>query len=190
MIFNKEWKRDKKIYSMLHLKIISNAAISRLHFANGKNVPLIIVDTTDLLEVERAMLTHSTVKDGHVNTQWGKSTDNKYITLVFSFLDPVPVDFFVSFNVESQGGLVDLIIHSQLLYLQPGKPGDRLSSTMDSPRLLVEIPSRQFKKEWDLIFQRVMEKRFIKMGLKKKDAKKAVLEFHNEWDIIREFRLK
>lgn len=175
---------------MLHLKIVSDAVISRLHVVNGKNVPLIIVDTTDLPEVERAILTRPTEKDGHANTKWGKSVDDKYITLVFSFLDPVPIDFFVSFNAEKQGGLVDLIIHSQLLYLQPGKPGDRLSSTMSSPRLLVEVPSRHFTKEWNLIFQRVMAKRFIKMGLKKKDAKKAALDFHKEWGIIREFRLK
>ncbi|MGZ9586650.1 hypothetical protein [Paenibacillus marinisediminis] len=190
MIFKKGWEKDKSISTMSHLTIVSDAAISSLHVVNGKNVPLVIVDTTDLPEVERAILTHTTIKNGHVNTKWGKSAADKYITLVFSLLDPVPIEFFVSFNAEKQGGVVDLIIRSQLLYIQPGKPGDRLSNTINSPRLLVEIPSTHFSKEWNLIHQRIMTKRFIKMGLKKKDAKKAALDFHKEWGIIREFRLK
>lgn len=74
----------------------------------------------------------------------GKSTDDKFITLQFTLEHPVATVFFVAFNVEKQGGLVDLIIHSQLLYIQPGKPKDRVSNTMNSPRLMVEIPSTHF----------------------------------------------
>ena len=190
MLYNNQWKKDKSISSKLQLEIVSDASITSLHIANGKNIPLIIVDTMVYPEIERAILAHASVQNGHIRTIWGKSTDDKFITLQFALVDPIPIEFFVAFNIKKQGGLVDLIIHSQLLYIQPGKPRDRLSNTLDSPRLMVEVPSTHFLSEWKLIFQRAMTKHFREMGLNKKDAKNAAFDFYKEWDIMRNFRMK
>lgn len=190
MRYDNQWKKDKNISAKLQLEIISDASITSLHIANGKNIPLIIVDTIAHPEIERAIIAHTSVQNGHISTIWGKSTDDRFITLQFTLVDPVPIEFFVAFNVEKQGGLVDLIIHSQLLYIQPGKPRDRLSNTMDSPRLMIEVPSTHFLNEWKLIFQRVMTKHFRKMGLDRKDAKNAAIDFNKEWGIMRNFRMK
>lgn len=190
MRYDNRWKKDKNISAKLQLEIVSDATISSLHIANGKNIPLIIINTTAYPEIERAIVAHTSVEKGHISTVWGKSTDDTFITLQFTLADPVPIEFFVAFNVEKQGGLVDLIIHSQLLYIQPGKPKDRLSNTMDSPRLMIEVPSTHFLNEWQLIFERVMTKHFRKRGLSKKDAKNAALEFYKEWGLMRNFRMK
>src|SRR3989442_15728179 len=48
------------------------------------------------------------------------------------------------FDIEKYGGLVDQIIHSEGVYIQPGRPGDRLSTTFDNPRVLAEVTSRAF----------------------------------------------
>lgn len=190
MRYDNQWKKDKNISEKLQLEIISDASISSLHIANGKNIPLIIVNTLAHPEIERAIIAHTSVQNGHISTIWGKSTDDRFITLQFSLVDPVPKEFFVAFNVEKQGGLVDLIINSQLLYIQPGKPRDRLSNTMSSPRLMIEVPSTHFSSEWKLIFQRVMTKHFRQLGLNRKDAKNAALDFYKEWGIMRNFRMK
>ena len=152
----------------MQLEIVSDASITSLHIANGKNIPLIIVNTIAYPQIERAIIAHTSVQNGHISTIWGKSTDERFITLQFTLVDPVPIQFFVAFNIEKQGGLVDLIIHSQLLYIQPGKTKDRLLNSMDSPRLMIEVPSSHFLSEWQLIFQHVMTKHFRGMGLNKK----------------------
>lgn len=190
MRYDNKWKIDKGISEKLQLEIVSDALVSSLHIANGKNIPLIIINTLAHPVVETAILAHASVQNGHVRTIWGKSKDDRFITLQFSFVDPVPKEFFVAFNIEKQCGLVDLIINSQLIYIQPGKPRDRLSNTMSSPRLMIEVPSIHFLKEWKLIYLRVMTKHFRQMGLNKKDSKNATLNLYKELDILRNFRMK
>jgi len=59
---------------------------------------------------------------------------------------------------------VDQIIHSEGVYIQPGRPGDRLSTTFDNPRVLAEVPSREFQAEWDRMLRKAMRKRFQSTG--------------------------
>jgi len=73
---------------------------------------------------------------------------------------------------------VDQIIHSQGLYIQPGRPGDRLSTTFDNPRVLAEVPSREFKDEWDRMLRKAMRKRFQREhGMSRAEAKLATEKF-------------
>lgn len=76
MISKKKWTKDKN-KTRLQIDVVSNASISRPDYANGKNIPLLIVNTTDHLEVEKAIVTEPTQEYGRVNTKWGKSTDRK-----------------------------------------------------------------------------------------------------------------
>ncbi|MFT8348559.1 hypothetical protein [Clostridium saccharoperbutylacetonicum] len=190
MIFDSNWKVDKEILKKIHLDIVSDASITSMHVANGKNIPLIILDTKDHQDIEQAMLFHEGIDHGYVSTTWGKSKNDKIVTLTVGLVSPVTINFVVAFDIQKQSGLIDLIINSQLLYIQPGKPRDRLSNTMNAKRLMIEVPSMHFSDEWNKIFNKVMTKDFRKKGLSKKAAKNAVIELHNEWGIIRDFRIK
>ncbi|MDO0822532.1 hypothetical protein [Desulfosporosinus nitroreducens] len=190
MTSDNEWIVDKDFLSKTRLNLVSDVAITSAHIANGKTVPLVILDTTDNRDIEEVILFHGSVQQGHVKTRWGKSRDNKVICLIFTFINPVPKEFVVAFDTRKQGGVIDLIIKSQLLYIQPGKPKDRVSNTMDAPRLLVEVPSTYFANEWKKTFDEIMTRYFRKQGLSKKKAKSAATDLHNEWGIIRDFRLK
>ncbi len=79
----------------------------------------------------------------------------------------------LEFDVTEQGILVDTILTAKALYLQPGRKGDRFSMTIDSPRILVEVPERGFKAEWDKLWPKALAKKLKKMGLKRLDAKKG-----------------
>ena len=190
MIFNRKWRVDKEIFTRTIVDIVSDASITSSHIANGKSVPLIILDTTNHPDIEQAILFHEGVEYGHVSTIWGKSIDNKTITLTFSFNDPVRIQFLVAFDTQKQGGLIDLIINSQLLYIQPGKPKDRFSATMNNPRLMIEVPSTHFADEWRKIFNKIMTAYFREKGFSKKNASTAVDNLYKEWGMIRNFRLK
>ena len=79
----------------------------------------------------------------------------------------------LEFDPARQGILVDQTVRSEALYIQPGRPGDRLANTMDSPRLLIEVPAKQFAREWDKIFQKAMVGELRNRGLKRVQAKRA-----------------
>ncbi|MDU7251950.1 MAG: hypothetical protein E6274_06410 [Clostridium sp.] len=190
MTFDNKWRVDKKMFSKTYLDIVSDASITSAHIANGKNIPLIILDTTNYQDIEQAILFHASVEHGRVSTIWGKSVNNNVVTLSITLINPVPVEFVVAFDVQKQGGLIDLIINSQLLYIQPGKPKDRLYNTMNAQRLIIEVPSTHFVNQWEKQFTKVMTKYFRKKGLSKKAAKNATIDLHNEWGIMRNFRIK
>ena len=56
----------------------------------------------------------------------------------------------LKFNVADQGGVVDQIVQAQGVYILAGRVGDRLANTLDKGRILVEVPTKEFKKEGTL----------------------------------------
>ena len=79
----------------------------------------------------------------------------------------------IEFDVSRQGVLVDQIIRSQGVYIMPGRPGDRLRTKMEAPRILVEVPSKEFQSEWETMFRKVVLRRFRGEGMSRIDAKRA-----------------
>lgn len=185
-----KWRIDKDMPSKKCLDIISDALITSTHIENAKNIPLIILDTTDHQDVEQAILFNEGLEHGSVSTIWGKSINNKIVTLTIALIIPVPIKFVIVFDVQKQFGLIDQIINTQLLYIQQGKLKDRLYNTMNAQRLMIEVPSTHFIDEWKKIFSKVMIKYFREQGLSKKVARNAAIKLDNEWGIIRNFRIK
>jgi hypothetical protein len=87
----------------------------------------------------------------------------------------------LDFDLAKYAGLVDQVVRAQSLYIQPGQPGDRLVSTMDGKRLLIEVPSRDFRPEWDRIFRKATVADFRRRGLARAQAKQAADQFMVEW---------
>lgn len=185
-----EWHKDRNIYTKPCLDIISDASISSVNIANGKNIPLVILDTTEYKEIEKAILFHSGINYGKITTIWGKSSDDTLVTLWVNCLEPVPVEFVIPFDVENKVLLIDLIIKTQLLYIQQGKPGDRFKNTMNSPRIMIEIPSTHFYNEWYKLYEKYFTKHFQKKGMNRKIAKSTAVKLYSELSKIRDFRIK
>lgn len=184
---------NNKIFSikkMALMKIVSDAAIASSHIANGKTIPLIILDTVKHPEIDEMIKMHHGIKYGEVNSQWAKSIDNRQILLCIDILEPTTISFKIQFDIIANGGLIDIIVESQLLYLQGGKIGDRYRNTMNAPNILLEIPSNDFKNEWINIFNKAYTKHFRSLGMNKKDAKKAAKQMRIEWGVIRDMRMK
>jgi hypothetical protein len=83
------------------------------------------------------------------------------------------------------------IIRSQGLYIQPGRAGDRLCTTFDDPRVLAEVPSREFQPEWDRMLRKAMRKRFQKEhGMSRAEARLATEKFIAEWRDLSSKRIR
>ena len=134
------------------LPIIHDAAIAG-PVAEGKLIPVLLLDVASMPEVFELIRVHEFISPGDVGVRWGveaSNTDN--VVLALDFERPVPARFALRLSIEQQGILVECMLTAGAAYLQVGTPGDRLAASIDAPRLLVELPDAGFRARWDRLF--------------------------------------
>ena len=95
------------------------------------------------------------------------------------------------FSIGKQGGLVDLMLMAKSVYLQAGVPGDRLLTTMDNPRILVELPDTGFQKTWgEIQLKRMSEVIRRRGGLSRSEARTAARKFIEQMRELGRIRMK
>ncbi len=107
------------------------------------------------------------------------------VRLVLRMTGPSECVVIVEFDVERQGILVSQILYAQGVYIQPGRPDDRLATTLNKPRVLVEVPrNREFRHRWERLFAKANFKRLRKKGLSRAEAKYAVKTATARWQEV------
>ncbi len=166
------------------IDVVNDALIYQRNVCDGKAIPHIIVDTENYPEVAKSIELHKEVNEGSITLTWGMTTDKKYVLLLLDSISPVEISYVIKFDLYKQCSIIDKILSSQLMYIQAGKKGDRLLNTPNQPKLLLEVPHTGFENEWKKIYRKTQEKRFRKLGIKKKDLDKVIDSFNREWDSV------
>ena len=154
----------------------------------GRSIPLLIIDAEERPDLFTLVNAHETNPPGDMTCRWG-TLDKDTVILLIKFLRPIEIEILLTFNIEKYGGLIDTILTSKAFYLQPGKDGDRLSNTIDNPRIIVEIPETGFKQIWDDIYFKQLRKSFRQKGLNRQQSKKAAKNMIHEFRKITGFRM-
>ncbi len=183
-------KKQTKVDNIPMLTIVSNALVMQKNFADGRPIPLIIIDTTEYTEVRRAIELHAGTNEGEVNFTWGRTKDSKYITLVVEAISPVEIKYMIVFEANMHCSVLDVILKTRLLYIQAGEVGDKISRKLDSPRILFELPITDFESEIKQILEKEKVKSFKRMNVKKRDLKKVIKGFDAEWNSFTAKRFK
>ena len=172
--------------------IAADAGIATGGTADGRMIPLLILDTRERADIDALINAHEHTGPGDATTNWSQPwrLDRTKLRLVVQFTKPAHCLVIVEFDLETQGVLVDAIIHVQGLYLQGGLPGDRLRDTFDHPRVLIEVPSRAFLPMWDELLRASLRRRFRKLGHSRSDAKAITDHFIAEWRKLTSFRIR
>jgi hypothetical protein len=138
----------------------------------GLMVPLLILDTTDRPDIDEVIRVHSHISPGDVELRWASIAGHPDdIALVLDFIRPVATRVAIRFSIEKQAILVDMALRARALFLQAGRPGDRLIHDIDRPKIIVELEGGEFGREWEAIFLRQMTNYFSRKGkLSKKKA--------------------
>jgi hypothetical protein len=161
------------------LPIVADAAIAAEVFADGRLVPVLIVDTSERPDIDQLVRAHEFVAPGDVDTTWmrrpGKDRLSS-VSLLLEFKRPVSCNVILEFSLPDMIPIVDLIVGARALYIQPGRPGDRLATTIRSPKIIADVPSDDFSPAWDEILPRCLEREFRRRGLLKREARKAAAE--------------
>lgn len=170
--------------------IVADGAIMTQGVADGKLVPVIILDTSERSDVEEVTTAHEQLLSaGDVKTAWLRQSwrNRSELRLMLHFLQPVECVVIVAFPLAKYAAFVDQIVHNEALYLQPGRPGDRLKNTFHNPKVFVEIDCEQFRPTWNRIFEREAAKELRRRGMRRREAKAATPELIQE---MREFTLR
>src|SRR6266511_2683149 len=108
------------------IPIVADAGIATERMGDGRLIPLVIVDTTDRLDLEEFIRVHQYAGPGDADSQWATLEDSSgRVGLVLTFKKPMEMTVVLAFDPMNQGGLVDQIIQSKGLYIQAGRKGDR-----------------------------------------------------------------
>lgn len=172
------------------VRIVWDAAIAAGVIGDGRLIPLVILDTSDRPDVAELIRVHQHLTPGDAACQWGQLEGSKgKMALLLTFSRPAETILILEFDIVRQGVLVDQILIAKALYVQSGKEGDRFVTTMDAPKILVEVPHTGFEKEWDRIFERRISKEF-RGQLNRQEAKNAAREFIRSLRAVGQLRMK
>lgn len=158
--------------------IAGDAAIATSGTGDGRLIPLLILDTTERPDLAEAIRVHINFSDGDVVVQWGELPKRHgHVALILRFQRPVEVLAIVEFDIFKQGILVEHMLANHGVYIQPGKPGDRLMHDLNVPKMLIEIPDTGFGPRWNSLYFDGVVKHLRREGLRRREAKQAAKAF-------------
>ena len=110
------------------------------------------------------------------------------VLLVLDFLRPSELKVLLQFEVAGQGKLVDFILDARAVCLQDGIAGDRLLTTMDHDRMIVEVTASPPK--WNRLLRRELERDFRRKGSTRQQASEAAERTISKWRHLQKLRIK
>ncbi|SCB59113.1 hypothetical protein GA0061105_106159 [Rhizobium aethiopicum] len=172
------------------VKVVSDPVIATPGIVNGKLIPLLILDTTERPDLVELVRVHQKFVAGDVTIQWAQlESRSEHIALLIRFLRPTERVAIIEFDISKQGALVDQILTAGAVYLQPGKPGDRLVDDFAVPKVIVEIPDTGFRSHWEKLYLKIVSRRLRKSGLTRREAQKAASEIISKMREIGRFQM-
>lgn len=170
--------------------IVADAAIAMEALGYGRLIPLVILNTSNRPDIEEFIRVHQYSGPGDVISQWATLEDGSgRVGLVLTFSGPMELTIFLAFDPDKQDGLVDQIVHVKGLYIQAGRPGDRLIKNPNAPKVIANIPDTGFAKVWEDIFFRTAVKRARASGAGRRQAKEVARLFIAQWRQFGNFRM-
>jgi hypothetical protein len=181
------WRRNARLafpFKILGppIPIVSDAAIATDAVGDGRFIPLVILDTTARADVAELIEIQEKVPPGDVISAWGSIIDGPkdHLALFLHFERPMEIDVALNFDLSRQGSIVELALRARAIYLQAGKPGDRLLANFDAPRMVAELGGAMPPKRWNELWTRAVKNRLRTEGLSNGKAKKVAANFIEE----------
>jgi len=164
------------------LQVVSDPLVAHSMVGNGKLIPHLLVDTSERSDFETLIDAHKDISPGDCDSIWAKpSRNNDVFWLILFFKRPSKCTVKLEFDIVRQGGVIDQIVSCELLYLQSAREGDRFLNTLDKPRILIEVPSKQFQDEWDKILTNSLKQQGRRRGLGRTEAKRYAEDVIKNW---------
>jgi hypothetical protein len=172
-IWKARGKREFRFRRDRRISVVAQAAIGNEAVGDGRLLPLVILDTTKFPDVVDLFTVHETMPPGDADSTWVVLEDFvDHFGLALEFKKPFETHFVVDFDLMEYAPAIDLAIRGKAIYLQAGKPGDRLYRAMNGTRIIVEIGAEISMRDWEAIWLRTIRKQLRKEGLSRAEAKR------------------
>lgn len=141
-----------------------------------------ILDTTDRPDLAELIEIQEKLPPGDVVSAWARLLDGPkdHLALVLQFQRPIETVCVLNFDLRKQGSVVELALRARAIYLQAGKPGDRLYRTLDAPRMIVEIGAEILSTRWNELWLKAIKRKLKPEGLRNSEAKKISEQYIEE----------
>lgn len=157
--------------------IVGDGAIAHPDIGEGRLIPVLIVNCENHTALHDLILIHDDTPPGDVVVRWGQRVfDKKHIYLTLDFARPVATSVSLCFDIAKQGGLVDWIINTRGVYLQPSASGMKVLEGIDQPKIIVEIPPGTTLPGWESIYRNSVIRNYRKNGCTRAEAKEATAQ--------------
>lgn len=168
-------KKKFKFNDCHFVPIVGDGAIASYDTAEGRAIPVLILDCSNHRELLNLIYTHQNTPPGDVSCTWGINKENAY--LLFDFTRPSEASCGVYFNLENQTSLADGIVHAQGVILQPSESGTKVIEGLNQPKILVEVSPKTKLPDWDKQLLKAIQRKMRREGLPRQHAKNASKEF-------------
>jgi len=167
--------------------IVHDSALANRDVCGGRMVPLLFLDTSERPDVKACLEVHRESQTaGEARTIWGRrdSPDSGPVILLIRFQKPAVCTIILHFDPEKYGGLVDQIVRAEAVWLTWGEAGDRFPDTEGRIKVLVQVKSEDFRKEWDHILDKTLQKQARRKGVNRQEAKDYSRKVREEWRTV------
>lgn len=168
--------KKEKVSRSEFVPIVGDGGIACSDVGEGRFIPVLILDCANKKDLYDLILIHGNTPPGDVTTTWAlRRFDKKHIYLKLEFARPAVVVAYISFTLEKYAGLVEGIMKSRAVYLQPQQSGSKVIEGIDKPKIVVEVTSKLDK--WPSIYCDAVETKYRKAGHGRKQAKVLAREY-------------
>ncbi|KIQ16403.1 hypothetical protein RT99_20215 [Flavobacterium sp. MEB061] len=159
-------------------EIIKSGKMSIPGIADGKIIPLLIIDETKSQKLKQLIKIHQGAPPGDIETIWITPLSMftpKTMHLQFNFSKHMDLSFCLIFEVKERYSLIDEIFQSQAIYLNTSnKNADSMESIKGG--ILVEIPATNSKQKWESLLLKTVKDIYKKEKIGKKELNKITKE--------------
>lgn len=158
--------------------IVGDGAIAVQGVGEGRIIPVVILDTIERTDIVEYIRIHRFSGPGDVLVKWGEMTTREdTVSLTITVQRPVELEVTIAFELaKAHAILVETILKSGALYIQAGTEGDRIGNTLETPRVLLEVPDTGFGRRWEKIYLSYARKKARAEGADRRTAKAVAAE--------------
>jgi|SRR3989339_271047 len=161
---------------LLTLSYVEEGLISSENVGEGRMIPALVLDVGDNSDIKDLIKSHLSIDSGDASMCWIQDFyDRRFFILRIKFLKPMQIIFGIRFNIATDYSLIDGIIQSKGLYIKTGQKGDKISKSLDSDMILIEVPDTGVKRIWDEMLLNTLIKDFKKRKYSRKESKDMAL---------------
>lgn len=173
------------------IHVIADGMIGAVGVGEGRMLAVLVLDTGNRPDIDELVRIHGvTPEGGDAGCRWAlPDREADPVVLRVAFFKPMTVHFDIAFDLPRQAALVDLIVATKGMYIQPGRPGDGFAKNFDNPRLQAEVLAEMPSERWESILRSRVAADFRREGVPRARAKVLAAEQIDNWRELMAFRI-